>query len=63
MTREELEREIWRRWPTRGPGAAAAVDAILTAADAYALAAYGITAERRAELHTATRRQAPRAPR
>lgn len=36
MTREELEAGIWRRWPSRQPGAAQAVDGILLAADAYA---------------------------
>src|SRR5712664_1525218 len=55
MTRDELEAEIWRHWPTRGATATAAVDAILAAADAYALAAYGVTADRRAVLDSATR--------
>lgn len=50
MTRDELEAAIWRHWPTRGPEAGKAVDAILAAADTYARAEYGISAERRAVL-------------
>lgn len=45
--RAELEATIWRHWPTRGPEAGVAVDAILLAADDYARAEYGITAGRR----------------
>jgi hypothetical protein len=33
--RQQLEAKIWRWWPTRGPEATAAVDAILAAADTY----------------------------
>jgi hypothetical protein len=33
--RQELQAKIWRWWPTRGPEATAAVDAILAAADTY----------------------------
>lgn len=54
MTRDELEAAIWRNWPTRGPEAGRAVDAILAAADAYGLAEYGITADRRAAIGAAT---------
>ena len=53
MTRDELEAAIWRWWPTRGPGAAQAVDAILGAADRYAVYTGSITAERRAVLRKA----------
>jgi len=53
MTREQLEAVIWRHWPPiagAGPTQAVHVDAILTAADAYAQHTGGITAERRAVL-------------
>jgi hypothetical protein len=33
--RQDLEATIWRWWPTRGPEATHAVDAILAAADTY----------------------------
>jgi hypothetical protein len=60
--RDELEAVIWRHWPTRGPEAGQAIDAILAAADAYAVAVeYAtedtavVTARRRAVLAEATR--------
>ena len=53
MTRDELEATVWHWWPTRGPGAAQAVDAILGAADRYATHTGSITAERRAALKEA----------
>jgi hypothetical protein len=61
MTRDELEAAIWRHWPTRGTEAAAAVDAILTAADDYATTTGGITAQRRRELQAAVYSR-PRTP-
>jgi len=61
VTRAELEAAIWRVWPTRGPEAGKAVDAILKAADLYALTEYGVTVERRAVLAEATSRRGPRA--
>jgi len=36
MTGGELEAVIWRHWPARGPGGAAAVDAIMAAAREFA---------------------------
>jgi hypothetical protein len=56
VTRDELEAVIWRGLtkllsePTSYVQHCALVDGILDAADAYALAEYGITADRRAEL-------------
>ena len=37
MDRAQLEAFIWRHWPTRGSEARYAVDAVLDAADAYAM--------------------------
>ena len=53
MTRDELEAVVWRWWPTRGPGAGQAVDAILGAADRYAEQAASIARERRSALRAA----------
>jgi hypothetical protein len=57
MTRDELEATIWRNWPARGSGVTEAIDAILKAADAYAITEGGLTAERRAVLARATASQ------
>lgn len=64
MTRDQLEAEIWRRFtehktcraPTPCPHCAAAVAAILTAADHYATTEVGLLtpAERRQILHQTT---------
>ena len=60
--RDELEAVIWRHWPTYGPKEDVAVDAILDAADAYAVAVQyeaedtpRATARRRAVLAEAVR--------
>lgn len=50
MTRDQLEAVIWRHWPTRGTEAGRAVDAILAAADQYALTQNSHTRVRRAVL-------------
>jgi len=51
VNRDELEAAIWRQVTRQDAyDPAEAVDAILAAADAYALDTYGITAERRTEL-------------
>lgn len=51
MTLDDLEALIWRQLPRID---AATMDTILAAAQAYAIAQYGITAERRAVLAAAT---------
>jgi len=64
--RQDLEATIWRWWPTRGPEATAAVDAILAAADTYVRQTVSrqqpaedpkVTAERRAVLGDAVYRR------
>jgi hypothetical protein len=70
--RQELQATIWRWWPTRGPEAVHAVDAILDAADTYLRAVMStagaqcsstpaedpaLTAERRAVLGDAVYRR------
>ncbi len=54
MTRDELERTYWRRFPRAG---AAFISELLADADAYATTQAGITAERRAALDVRARRQ------
>lgn len=60
MTRNELEAIIWRAWPTREASAYRSVDAILAAADEYALYPEpDVFAERRAVLAQAAGKKTP----
>ncbi len=55
MNRDELEAIVWRQVTRQDAyDPAEAVDAILAAADAYALDTYGISADRRGELDAAS---------
>jgi hypothetical protein len=59
VTRDELEAEVWRELTAMACGKSvqgAFVDAVLNAADRYALAKYATPADRRAELAEATAR-------